>query len=155
MQNSDTLSTPRPALTYSCFRDCLTEIGNRSSKSQKNHYRGSILYLLTNNLKVIQECFLESWRKRRHLNAIKFSNKARSRAPEHIAWKTFENYNGTRRLKRSFLMQFEKNIRTILTFDHNRFPSHQHPTHRSRLSINSEIALNLLEPCKKMELTDH
>lgn len=51
----------------------------------------------------------------------KFTSKARRRALEHIVRKTFENYNGSTRQKRSHLMQIDKDIRAVLDLDNNRF----------------------------------
>ena len=73
----------------------------------------------TNNDKIIRECGLESLQNRRKVNMIKFTNKARSRAPEHISHITFEGWNARSRLKRFSPMQYDRDTRASIGFEHN------------------------------------
>ena len=109
----------------------------------------------TNNLKVIRENGLNRLEKRSKYNVLKFSNKTRSREPDHIARKSFENYSSSPRLKRSSFMQFDKNIRPSLGLEHSKFFGYQEPHSISPPihSLAAKVVTNLLEPFNKKKRT--
>ena len=74
-----------------------------------------------NNLKVIQEFDPDKLEKRRKYTVIKFWNAARSREPEYIFSKNFENYNSNTGLKKSSVNEIDKDIRATLGLEHNKF----------------------------------
>ena len=80
------------------------------------------------------------------MNAIRFTNKARSRKPGTNRI-TFEVWNTKTKLRRSSLMQFNRNMRKEFGFEHKNFEIFQEPTFFQKLPSNSKINTNLIEPC--------
>ncbi|GFU56537.1 RNase H domain-containing protein [Trichonephila clavipes] len=107
-----------------------------------------------NKVKVVKECSLDSFEKRRIYNLIKLTNKVRSLKAAHIARIIFENYNSSTKLKRSSPMQFDSEIIIPLSFEHNKCSIYQKSLFCAGLSKNTPIVTCPLEPCTKSEPTN-
>ena len=107
----------------------------------------------TNNSKEFKEFGIDRLEKWRKYDVLKFWNRARSREPEHIAKKTYENYNSNTRLKKSSLKEIDKNVSATLDLEHSKCFIYQKPSLFSfyRLRLTLKGVIDLLESSRKKE----
>ncbi|GFT32283.1 RNA-directed DNA polymerase from mobile element jockey [Trichonephila clavipes] len=103
----------------------------------------------TNNEKAEQECSLPPLESRSKLATIKFTNKLRSYALDHISRRDFDKWKHSTRLKRSSTLQLDSEIRKELNLDHSSLEFLQKPLIPKSPLKNTCFELELLQPCSK------